>query len=68
MLAAETQESNGQVVAIRDELAQLKTRLLERLETGAQEIAQLKQSIASRVDETDAVIDPNSPLREVFRR
>ena len=57
-----------QLQSVEQELIKRQQNILSSLEFGTTEIEEVRKDIATRVQSTDGVIDPESPLREVYRR
>ena len=57
-----------QLQAVEQELIKRQQNILGCLEFGTTGIEEVRKDIATRVQSTDGVLDPESPLREVYRR
>ncbi|MEM8681394.1 MAG: hypothetical protein AAGF97_18770, partial [Planctomycetota bacterium] len=75
LVERQQQRLESQMSAATPQLEQLQARLtsvksvvMQRLDAGSRDIDELQRDIATRVQHNDSVIDPDSPLREVFRR
>ena len=62
------QRIEEQLRSAEQALVNRQQRILESLEFGSTEIEAVRADIASRVESTDGVVNPDSPLRESFLR
>ena len=68
LLASQFEGCEVEVEALVAQLHDLRVQVVQQVEGSRTEIARLKETIASRVQQTDGLVDPDSPLREVFLR
>ena len=62
------QSLKQQLQSVEQELLKRQQSILSCLEFGTTEIEEVRKDIATRVQSTDGVLDPESPLREAYRR
>jgi uncharacterized protein (TIGR03545 family) len=62
------EEIEKKALALEAELLAKQRTILESLDFGVSEIDRVRSDVASRVELTDGLVDPNSPLRETLRR
>jgi hypothetical protein len=61
-------KDDSQWKALFESMQSQSERIERELTFGENEIERLKNSVAERVKDYDGLVDPNSPLREVYRR
>ena len=62
------EEIDDQLRSAEEQLLAQQQEVLESLEFGSTEIERVRNDIATRVDSTDGLVDPDSPLRETLKR
>ena len=67
-LAHRHREVLAQLELVENDLTRRHDELVQLLDTGAGQIDRLRATVAERVEQTDAMLEPDSPLRETLRR